>query len=113
VARISPTSTTPEILAEIGRRIQRYRLQQNRTLEDIAAEAGVSTLTTQRAESGKNPTLTTLIRILRALGRLDALDAFLPVPLVSPMEIAERGGHEPQRARTPRRRMRTEGDADA
>lgn len=113
MVRISPTSTTQEVLAEIGSRIQRYRLQQNRTLEDVAAEAGVTRLTAQRTESGKNPTLATVIRILRALGRLDALDAFLPVPLVSPMEVAARGGREPQRARTPRRRARKAGGSDA
>jgi transcriptional regulator with XRE-family HTH domain len=104
VPNISPTATTREILAELGRRIQGYRLQQNRTLESVATEAGVSTPTAQRAESGKNPTLASVIRILRALGRLDALDDFLPTPLVSPIEIAQRGGHAPKRASSPRPR---------
>jgi transcriptional regulator with XRE-family HTH domain len=105
-------TTTEELLAEIGSRLQRYRLQQNRTVEDVAAEAGVSRLTAHRAESGKNPTLATLIRMLRALGRLDALDAFLPVPLVSPMEIAARSGREPRRARTRKRARPTKASED-
>ncbi len=113
MSRISPEATTPEILAEIGSRLQRYRLQQNRTLEDVAAAAGVTRLTVLRAESGANPTLATLIRILRALDRLDAFEAFLPVPLVSPIEVAARAGREPQRARASKRRRRAEGDEHA
>ena len=110
MANIGPTATTNEILAELGARLQTYRLQQNRTLESIAAEAGVSVPTAQRAESGKNATMATVVRLLRALGRLDALDAFLPPPLVSPIEIAQRKGRTPRRASTPRRRAHQQDD---
>ena len=102
--RIQPTATTQEIVTEIGDRLRGYRLQQNRTLEDVAAEAGVHLSTARRAEVGANPTLETVVRLLRALGRLDALDAFLPTPLVSPIRLAELGGRKPQRAGTPRRK---------
>lgn len=109
---IRPSATTGEILAELGRRLQRYRLQQNRTIEEVATDAGVSYRTVQRAESGERPTLETVVRILRALRRLDALDAFLPPPLVSPIQLAALSGRERQRAGTPRPRRRTEPDAD-
>lgn len=95
---IAPATTTPEILRELGDRLQRYRLQQNRTIAEVAATAGVYPRTVQRAEAGENPTLETVVRLLRALGRLDALDAFLPPPLVSPLELAKRGGRERRRA---------------
>ena len=98
------TSTTKEILTEIGFRLQRYRLQQNRTLAEVAAEAGVGVRTLVRAEGGEGPTLATIIRVLRALGRLEALDAFLPVPIESPLRLAELGGRVRQRAGSPRRR---------
>jgi transcriptional regulator with XRE-family HTH domain len=101
---LSPTATTREILTELGRRLQRYRLQQNRTVRDVAAAAGIGVRTLDRAEAGDNPTLATVVRILRALGRLDALESFLPVPLVSPLELAAMSGRERQRAGTPRRR---------
>ncbi|HET7631626.1 MAG TPA: helix-turn-helix transcriptional regulator [Gemmatimonadaceae bacterium] len=104
MAHIRPTSTTEEVLTELGSRLRRYRLQQNRRLEDVAAAAGISVPTAQRAESGKNATMATVVRLLRALGRLDALDAFLPEPLVSPIALAERGGRAPQRASRRRRR---------
>jgi hypothetical protein len=44
----------------------------------------------------------TIVKILRALGRLDALDAILPEPLVSPIQLAARRGRQRRRAR-PRR----------
>lgn len=104
VAQLKPAATTHEVLVEIGRRLQRYRLQQNRTVADVAASAGTSSRTVDRAEAGENPTLATVVRILRALGRLDALDAFLPAPLVSPIQLAALSGRERLRAGTARRR---------
>jgi transcriptional regulator with XRE-family HTH domain len=98
------TDTTEDILSEIGDRLQRYRLQQNRTIADVAAAAGIGTRTLERAEAGMHPTLETIVRVLRALGRLDALDAFLPAPLVSPLQLARMHGRERQRAGTSRRR---------
>ncbi|MGH7718999.1 MAG: helix-turn-helix domain-containing protein [Gemmatimonadaceae bacterium] len=102
--QLKSAATTDEILHEIGRRLQRYRLQQNRTLAEVAAEAGIGYRTAWRAEAGQHPTLATLVKILRALGRLDALDAMLPVPLASPLQLANLRGRERQRAGTPRSR---------
>ena len=45
------SATTDEILAELGDRLHRYRLQQNRTLADVAAGAGVNMRTAQRARA--------------------------------------------------------------
>ncbi|MBK6494686.1 MAG: helix-turn-helix transcriptional regulator [Gemmatimonadetes bacterium] len=100
----TPSATTDEILREAGERLKRYRLQQNRTVAEVASEAGVAIRTVERAESGANPTFETVVRILRALGRVDALDAFLPAPLVSPLQLASMAGRERQRAGRPRRR---------
>ncbi len=94
----------PEILAKLGRRLQRYRLQQNLTQAAVARAAGIGTRTVRNVEGGSDTQLSTLLRILRALGRLDALDAFLPRPGVSPMELLRTGGRERQRAGSPRQR---------
>lgn len=101
---ISRAVTTAELLSEAGERLRRYRLQQNRTVAEIAKEAGIAVSTVERAEAGANPTLETVVRILRALGRVDALDAFLPAPLVSPLQLAAMAGRERRRAGRPRRR---------
>ena len=99
--KISDSQTTHEILTELGDRLRRYRLQQNRTVEEIAADAGVGFTTARRAESGANPTLETLVKLLRALGRLDALDNFLPTPVISPIQMAALSGRVRERARKP------------
>ncbi len=90
--------TEPEILVELGGRLRRYRLQQNVTQEDLARKAGVGTRTIRKLESGGDVQMSTITRILRALGRLDALDAFLPAPGISPMELLRSGGRERRRA---------------
>ena len=98
-----PTATTDEILRDLGGRLRHYRLQQNRTMASLAADAGVSLRTVRRAEAGDNPTMESVIRILRALGMLHALDAFLPTPLVSPLQLAALKGKQRRRA-APKRR---------
>jgi transcriptional regulator with XRE-family HTH domain len=92
-----------ELLAEVGRRLRAYRLQQNLTIEAVAERAGLGALTVLKAEGGGNFTLTTLIRVLRALGRLEQLDSFLPEPPLSPLVLLE------SRGRPPRRRARRRG----
>lgn len=106
--RITSLSTTEDTLREIGARLRAFRLQQNLTILDLARRAGVGARTLGRAELGDNTNLDTVIRVLRALGRLDALDAFLPEPLPSPLHL-DAGHSRPRlRARTPRtRRPRT------
>ena len=95
---IRSTSTTDEVLREFGDRLRGYRLLQNRTIASLARDAGVGPRTIVRLEAGDHPTLETVVRILRALKRLDALDAFLPPPTVSPLQLAKLSGRERVRA---------------
>jgi transcriptional regulator with XRE-family HTH domain len=91
-----------EILQEVGRRLREHRLARNLTADVVAERAGVSVTTVLNAERGKNPTLETITRILRVLGRLDALDGFLPSPTLSPMDLLTRGTRK-RRKRASRR----------
>ena len=86
----------------LGRRLQAYRLQQNRTVAELAAQAGLNRNTVLNAERGANPRLETIVRILRALNRLDALDAFLPPPALSPLQLIALRGKPRRRASRPR-----------
>lgn len=101
--RIYRTLTTLAVLRELGERMRGYRLQQNQRVADVAREAGLPTRTINRLEAGENPTLATFIRVLRALGRLEELDSFLPIPTVSPIQLAALAGRRRQRASRPRR----------
>ena len=101
---ILANSRTPDVLREVGARLSSYRLQRNLRVEDLAAESGVSARTINRLESGHSVGTDKLVRVLRGLGRLQALDAFLPVPEVSPRQISALGGKTRRRASGPSHR---------
>lgn len=86
------------VLAEMGRRVQGYRLNLNLTQAEVAEKAGVSRRALQNLEGGESYTVAILIRVLRALGRVDALDSFLPEPGLSPLQLARLKGRERKRA---------------
>ncbi len=74
-----------EILGEIGRRLEALRKGLGLTQTEAAERSGLGRNTLYRAEQGDNPTLLTVIRLLRVYGRLSALEVFIPEPEVSPM----------------------------
>lgn len=82
--------TDREVLRELGRRLRALREAQRLTGVETAERAGLSRRTVSRAEQGDNPTLLTVVRLLRLYGRLGALEDFLPEPEVSPMAILRR-----------------------
>ena len=92
-------TNTGEILRQLGTRLRAYRLQQNLPVEEVATRSGLSRNTIGNAEAGRDPRLSTLVRILRVLGRLDTLDAFLPPPSLSPMQLLQNKGRPRRRAR--------------
>ena len=94
-------------LSMLGARVQRERLNRNLSQAELAERGGVGERTVRYFESGRQTTVETLIRILRALGKMDALDAFLPEPGLSPIELARLKGHERRRAGGRRGRQAT------
>ena len=84
--------TDPEIMEALGARLRALRKAQKRTMVEVAEAAGLDRETVSRAERGDNPTLATLVRLLRTYGRLSALDDLIPEPLPSPLTaVRERG----------------------
>ncbi|GAB2897876.1 helix-turn-helix domain-containing protein [Microbulbifer echini] len=79
-----------QILETLGSRLREYRLRINLTQEDMAERAGLSTSTIKGLEAGRGR-LDSLVAVLRVLRQLEALDAFLPAPVVSPMQLATHG----------------------
>ena len=86
------------ILAELGERVHRERLNRNTTQVELSRHAGVARTVVQHLESGNGCSLEGLVRILRALGLLDQLDAFLPDPGPSPLQLAKLHGKQRRRA---------------
>jgi len=97
------------VLDELGARLARTRLEQNASQEQLAAAAGVSKSTVERIETGREIKLTSFVRVLRALGRLELLDRLLPEPLPSPIERIRIQGKRRQRAAEPRREEQPPG----
>ncbi len=90
--------TDAAVLAELGRRLERHRLERNWTQADLAAKAGIGQATVQRAERGKSVQMTSMIKLLRTLELLSGLDVAVPESIDLPIAQLER-----ERRRTRRR----------
>ena len=104
--KIEQYLTDEAVLTELGTRLERARLERNLTQRELAAEGGVQRKVVQRMEAGEPVKLTSLIRVLRALGLLEALDRLVPEPTPSPIDLLKLHGRTRKRASG--RRMRRE-----
>ncbi len=86
------------VLKEIGHRIARYRLNQDKTQAALAQEAGVSHRTMARVEHGDSVQASSIIRMLRALQLVENLDTLIPEPAVSPVQQLKMQGRQRRRA---------------
>ena len=98
------------ILAEIGNRLKRRRLNRNLTQHEVADQAGLTRTTVGEFERGAPASMLTLIRILRVLGALEELESFLPDAGPSPLQLAKLKGRQRQRAS--RRKPEADSDTD-
>lgn len=80
----------PEIVAELGRRVSQHRIALNLTQAEFADRAGVGRSTVQRIEGGESIQLLSFVKILRALRRLEGIDAILAPDIVSPLAEIDR-----------------------
>jgi transcriptional regulator with XRE-family HTH domain len=110
--KIESHVTDEAVLSELGARLERTRLERDLSQRELAAEAGVERKAIQRMEAGEPVRIVSFVRVLRALGLLDALDRLVPEPGPSPIELLKLHGRRRQRASGERRRSRgiREGD---
>jgi len=107
IMNLSKLLTDDAILAEIGKRIARCRLDRQLTQADVAEQAGVSKRTVERIEAGASAQMSTVIRILRVLDLLPGLDHLIPEPGPRPMDLLKLKGKVRQRASSSRRSARS------
>lgn len=88
--RLEELMTDAAVLAELGRRLTRQRLERNWTQAELAVEAGLGQATVQRAERGESVQMTSMIKLLRTLELLGALDAAVPESITLPIAQLER-----------------------
>jgi putative transcriptional regulator len=91
-------ATLGAILAGLGQRLRRARLDANLTQAALATRAGVSLKTVRNAEDGQNISVETLVLLLQGVGRQQDLERLLASEGPSPVELAERQGRARQRA---------------
>ena len=96
--KITKLMVDEAILAEIGARLARSRLEQHLTQANLAEQAGVSKRTVERIESGASAQMSSIIRILRVLNMLPGLDLMIPEAGPSPMDLLRHRGKVRKRA---------------
>jgi len=79
--------TTEEWETTLGRQLRDLRLRQNLDQRRLAEQAGVALNVVKNLETGKGATVTSLVRVLRALGRADWMDSLAPAVSISPLQM--------------------------
>jgi len=95
---ISGLLSDDAILAEIGSRVARRRLDLQLTQAAVAEQAGIAKRTVERIESGASAQVASLVRLLRVLDLLSSLDLMVPEHVSRPMDLLRRKGRQRQRA---------------
>ncbi len=98
--KITKQTADDTVLAELGGRIARVRLERNFSQAQLANEAGVSKRTVERLEAGAGAQLSGFVRVCRALNLLERFDAFVPEPVPSPVAQLKLQGKQRRRAST-------------
>lgn len=83
--------TNEEILVELGSRLRARRLERDLTIEAVAEKAGLNRKTVIDAETGCDVRLTTMIKLLRIMTMLGALEAAIPDTLPGGEAFSSRG----------------------
>ncbi len=85
--KINKQATPEAIIAELGQRIAQRRIEMGITQAQAAEQAGLGKRTIERIESGGDTQLSTLIRLLRLLDMVDALEQLIPKAKNTPLEM--------------------------
>ena len=100
------TRLTPdEREAELGQHLRDLRLRQNIDQRQLAERADVALNAVKNLEGGKGATVTSLVKVLRALGREEWLGTLAPQVSISPLQMLKNKTPLRQRASPRRERM--------
>ena len=106
------SEATADIEARLGAHLRAARIERSLTQADLADRANVSLGTVKSLERGRGSTVTTLVKVLRALDLTDWVDALAPPePAFNPLDLLARQRRRPAvRSRVGRPRPRREAD---
>ena len=95
---------TEEWETTLGRQLRDLRLRQNVDQRQLAEQAGVALNVVKNLEAGKEATVKSLVKVLRALGRAEWIDSLAPAVSISPLQMLK---PKPLRQRASRRKGRS------
>ena len=101
---VSLRRTVEEWEVVVGDQVRSARFAADLDQRTLAARADVSVGAVRNLEGGNGSSLRTLIRVVRALDRLDWLEALAPPITVSPLRMLAARRSEPPRPRRASRR---------
>lgn len=83
--------TIDELAREMGERLRHCRLRRRLEQTELAERAGLSDRTVRALEKGTGSSVDSLLRVMKALGILEGLDALVPPePSVDPLVLLRR-----------------------
>lgn len=83
--------TIPELAQQLGERLRNCRLRRRLEQTELAARAGLSDRTVRSLEKGAGSSVESLLRVMKALGILEGLEAMVPPePSVDPLTLLKR-----------------------
>ena len=97
----------PAIVRELCHSLRQMRLNKNLSQEELARRSGLNRVTISRMEGGRAATLLTLVQVLRALDKLDVLNAFREEPEMSPLKML-RAEEKQRKKASPKRKIAEE-----
>jgi len=80
---------TEELQSDLGEQLRLLRLRQGFDQRGLAREAGVALNAVKALESGRGATVTSLIKVLRTLGRADWLATLSPAVSISQLDLVK------------------------
>ncbi len=91
--------------AILGQQIRSQRLRLNIDQLQLSKQAGVALNAVKNLESGKGATISSLVKVLRALNREEWLGTLAPIVSISPLQMLKAG-------KTRQRAFKTRGHRD-
>ena len=94
-------------MAEIASRLKAYRIDYPLSQQELSDKAGISRRSITNLENGEDVKLTTLIKVLMALGLDSNLDLLVPDPKERPSYYLKEKSAAPQRKRSSKKGLKT------
>ncbi len=106
----APPRSAEALEERLGQNIRATRIARDLSQRELADRANVSLGAVRTLETGRGSTVTTLVKVLRALDRQDWVDALVPPsPAFNPLDLLDAPARRPapptERRRVGRRRQ--------